>query len=233
MIDYIEKLFPETFTFIRRLSVAKRLLLLLTVVCVPLLLTAAVNYRTTIIDILIKKVELPVYGILIGALIVIILALALWTYLRMAARRSMLLRFTEAWIEYFRFMEAFIAQIETNLLLEGIEDTRNNDDMRSHIRKYQEHRNILRELLFSVGETRLAIAKSHSWEELKLEHEIFRKRDYQTPFSFLLDFRNPISAIHSHGQELWKALHICDEFLEYLSYRYSAVKKLKQARRQT
>jgi hypothetical protein len=229
MISYIEKLFPEAVAFVKGLSLSKRLLIFLALVGIPLVLTAAYNYREFILRFLHTRVELSIYSILLLTFAPTLLVLLLLLYRKIMAKRSTLLRFTEAWIEYFKFMELFINEIDAYLLRDNKNFMENFDRMLPSIQKYHEQRARLREMLFTIGEVNLAITKNHNWEELKTEYDIFKNRNYQTPFSFLLDFRNPISAINGNGKELWAALHISDEFIEYLSYKHRGIKKLRQA----
>jgi hypothetical protein len=91
--------------------------------------------------------------------------------------------------------------------------------------KYHALRSEIRELLFLIEEQSLVVAKIPSWNKLFDEIEIMQINQYKTPFSFLVDFSNPIYAVNNYDDALWASLHISSEYIEYLTYNYPFLKK--------
>ena len=100
------------------------------------------------------------------------------------------------------------------------------DELLPFVREYWQRRSRLREHIFKVGESRLASLRSARWEALKAKSTRFREGEYLTPFSFLVDLGNPIAEWNHHHDEIWEALHLADEFVEYLRFRYPALKRI-------
>ncbi len=85
---------------------------------------------------------------------------------------------------------------------------------------------MLRELLFITGQTNLIVQKFISWKKLKTEASYLSEWNYETPFSFILDFINPVAMVNLHGSTVWQASGISKEYIEGLSWKYSGVKVL-------
>ena len=83
----------------------------------------------------------------------------------------------------------------------------------------------VRELVFLIGEDNLIIKKIPDWEKLVKENECLSDDQYKSPFSFMTEFNNPVYAVNKFGKPLWDALHISEEFIEYLTYRHQFLKK--------
>ena len=66
---------------------------------------------------------------------------------------------------------------------------------------------------------------SQNWLQLKAEQQVFKERDYLTPFGFLLDLGAPIASINLNGKAVWEARFIADEYIEYLQYKHPFLKQ--------
>ena len=84
----------------------------------------------------------------------------------------------------------------------------------------------LRELLFRVGEENLIVQPIPSWIDLATSDDYIKRLGYRTPFSYLLDMRNPIGFVNHHLNASWGSIWISYEYLEFLSYRYEDVKRV-------
>ena len=156
------------------------------------------------------------------ALSLIIFLLIVLYYLR---KRSNLSKFCTSWVKFSNFLFLFITKVDAYLLHE--EKTKNGkfDELLPEIKKYHEYRKNLRELLHQVKEKHLIVSKIPNWDEMKRKYQIFEDREYETPFSFLLDFQNPIAFVNLHGKEAWEAMHVSNEFIEYLTYEHNYIKR--------
>lgn len=228
----LEKLIPEAIEFVRTLSLRKRLLILLALVGGSGASTAAYKYRESILGLLRTKTEQPIYLFLLVALVSTLLVPGFLLYRKLMARRSLMLRFAETWLQYKELLELLMLEIDVYLLDQNDQNKNLSlNKLLPGIKEYHQQRSKLREMLFFIGEGNLAITKNHHWQELKTEYEIFKSRDYQTPFSFLVDLGNPVAATNLHGKEIGEAVAISDQFIEYLSYKHKGIRALKQKQR--
>jgi hypothetical protein len=85
---------------------------------------------------------------------------------------------------------------------------------------------VIRELLFKIGEKNLILHKIPDWYKLKENHKFGVCKDYDSPFSFLSKLGNPIAAVNNHRDEVGAAIHISLQFIEYLGYKYKGISKL-------
>jgi HNH endonuclease len=100
-----------------------------------------------------------------------------------------------------------------------------DDDFLIRAKEWHRRRDQLKELLFLAGEPNTAIHHIPDWERLKKECAYIQEGKYLTPFSFMLDFVNPVYMVVNYGKELWKASFISQEFMDYLSFKYPPVKE--------
>ena len=128
--------------------------------------------------------------------------------------------FIERWAEFLEFYVELHCFLEYKLLRES--DTLLEKDTMDKAREWHKWRRELRELLFRADESKLCIKQVPDWERLK-ESNTYCQR-YLSPFSFVLDFGNPIAMVNIHGKEVWAAVHISHEFVDLLSYKHSEVK---------
>lgn len=143
-----------------------------------------------------------------------------------------LFEFCRRWIEYANFLFVFIDEVyiahrksSYSYLLE-----------KNRFKEYHNHIDLLRELLFKVGEENLIISKNRSWEKLQTKTHMptgMPIKNFLTPFSLLLEFDNPCLAINEndymneHAVSMWEASWISLRFINTLSYKYSFLKKLR------
>ncbi len=135
-----------------------------------------------------------------------------------------IINFIKEWLVFISFFELFYIKIEAYLL----DHKKKLDDLpRDDILEWHKRRGMLRELLFITGETNLVVQNFMSWEQLKAEDPYLSEWDYETPFSFILDFINPIAMVNLHGSAVWKASFISEEYIEGLSWKFSSIKALR------
>jgi hypothetical protein len=96
------------------------------------------------------------------------------------------------------------------------------------ITEYWDLRGQLREDVFRVGENCLCVNRNVRWEALKNKAPFLS--EYATPFSFLLDRCQPIAEWNLHHGEIWDALFISDEFVEYLRFCHPSLKQVQSRR---
>ena len=229
MWNYIEKYFPEITNYIKSISVGRRVLLAFLFVLVFFVLSYSIKNKTFVFELFKIKIEIaPLIPLIIFlAILLIISLLIVLYYLR---KRSHLSKFCTSWVQFSDFLFLFITKVDAYLLHEEKTKSGKFDELMPEIKKYHEYRKNLRELLHQVKEKNLIVSKIANWDEMKRKHPIFEERQYETPFSFLLDFKNPIAFLNLHGKEAWEAMHVSNEFIEYLTYEHSYLKrKLKPA----
>ncbi|KKM65332.1 hypothetical protein LCGC14_1492280, partial [marine sediment metagenome] len=134
-----------------------------------------------------------------------------------------IVNFVKEWLDFLAFFDLFYIKIESYLL-----NSKNSlvDLPRTDILEWHKRRGILRELLFITGETNLIVQKFISWDQLKTEDSYLSEWNYETPFSFILNFINPIAMVNLHGSAVWQASGISKDYIERLSWKYSGVKVL-------
>ena len=96
------------------------------------------------------------------------------------------------------------------------------------VSEYWSLRGRLREDVFRVGEEHLCANRSVRWEALKKKNPFLS--EHATPFSFLLDRGQPIAEWNLHHDQIWEALFITDEFVEYLRFRHPTLKRITSLR---
>jgi len=134
-----------------------------------------------------------------------------------------IVNFVKEWLDFLAFFDLFYTNIYSYLLRS---DKKLNDLPRTDILEWHKRRGILRELLFITGEKNLVVKKFISWVQLKSEDSYLSEWNYETPFSFILDFINPIAMVNLHGLAVWNASGISKEYIEGLSWKYPGVKML-------
>ncbi len=130
--------------------------------------------------------------------------------------------FTKEWLVFEDFFLMFFNDIDIALR----EGSWRSEKNLSKIDLWHRYRRILRELLYLCGEDNLILQKVPDWELLKRQEQYIEEGNYKTPFSFILNFVNPISMIHLQGNAVWAAWHITDEYIEILSWHYPKIKEI-------
>jgi hypothetical protein len=136
-----------------------------------------------------------------------------------------LANFVRQWLDFSDFFSLYFSEIQTNI--------KNSDEnwlfwekSRANIKEWHSRRTALRELLYLTGEDNLVLKIVHNWERLERQERYIKEGNYKTPFSFLLDFVNPVAMVNLHGDAVWIALQIAEEFIEILSWKYPKVKEI-------
>ena len=220
MWDKFETIFPEALPAVRRQPIAIRVLLFLAVLAISVasaigavpLLTAL--RQGTSVEVPVRQVVSVFVAFVIGAALIFVAAVRL-------RRRSQLKSFVRQWLELRSRFELLHIRIDGWL----VSNNRGLDDpeftaITDGIQDYFARRAPLPRLLFHLGEGRLVAKDSQHWLELKVNETVFKQRDYLTPFGFILDLGAPIGSIKHHNNAIWAALHISDEYIEYLKYKY-------------
>lgn len=138
-----------------------------------------------------------------------------------------IVNFVEAWHQFSNFYDTLFIKIDvylSNSNRGGI-DLFEQDVGINLIREWHSRRALLKELLFLAQENNLIVQSIPNWERLLNRSAYIKEGGYRTPFSFILDFVNPIAMVNLHRDDLWDAFGISGEFIEYLSYKYKDVKE--------
>jgi len=224
MLKYLDKFCPEISNYIKNISIGRRLLILIAIG--SLCFAIPYFFKKGIIgyDFLQKKIEITILSILLLFLLLLFLSLFCIFAFRNLKKRKMLIDFSREWVEYSTLLFIFINKIEAYLTHEKKTKMGKFDELTSDVKKYHSHRKNLRELLHVVKEGNLIVSRIPNWEEMKGKYAILEERDYETPFSFLLDFQNPIAFVNHHGKEAWEAMHVSNEFIEHLIHEHNYLK---------
>jgi len=129
--------------------------------------------------------------------------------------------FEREWASFIPFYAAFHTMIDTNERKSFLDD----DQLLTKAREWHSKRDRLKELLFLAGEANTVVHRIPNWERLKNECVYIQDGNYLTPFSFILDFVNPIHMVVTYGRELWQASCISHEFMDYLSFKHPPIKQ--------
>jgi hypothetical protein len=228
MWDKIEKYFPEIVSFIKSISLLNRLLLAVIAGLFLFCLHALVKNKAYVFKIYDLEIQIVLLVLILFVILLSLLSLTYFShYLR---KRSSLVNFCLSWVQFTSFLFLFIPKVDSYLLHEKRTNCSKLDELMPEVEKYHTYRDQLRELLHSLKEPSLVVTKVYNWEEIKKKYKIFEERQYDTPFSFLLDFKNPIAFFNLHGKEAWEAMHVSNEFIEYLGYEHKFLKqKLNRA----
>ena len=92
------------------------------------------------------------------------------------------------------------------------------DLYRTILEEFHQSKDSLRKQLFLLGEEILITQEIPDWKALKTSSAFIQAQGYKTPFSCILDIKNPVASINLHGDILWMAHNISYEFIEYLSF---------------
>jgi len=224
MWDKLENLFPEALPALRRQPIAVRVAFL--GVLLALSVAATIGWAP-LMDLLREgaTIEVPVRLLVGGLFATATIALLSFVAAARLRRRSRLRDFVRQWVKLRKRFELLHMRIDGWLARDaGFDDPKFNE-LTEGIQDYFARRLPLRRLLFLLGEGSLVAKESQHWVELKSKEPIFKERDYLTPFGFLLDLGAPIGSINHHGQAIWAALFLSDEYLEFLKYKYSFLEK--------
>jgi len=175
-----------------------------------------------------REMRIPLYLLLFAALSCGLVAIAAYWLVKHTRGRRQLKCFFAEWLAFKTEFELLCLRIDGYFMKTRNEtgSTGDLDKLLPFVREYWQRRSRLREHIFKVGESHLASLRSARWEALKTKSTRFREGEYLTPFSFLVDLGNPIAEWNHHHDEIWEALHLADEFVEYLLFRYPALKKI-------
>ena len=225
MLKYLEKFFPEIINYIKSISIGLRLLLIIAIVV--FFFATQYFFKNGIIgyDLLQTKIEITILSILLFFLLILFLSLLFIIVIRNFKKRKMLIDFTREWVKYSTLLFIFINKIEVYLAHEQKTNMGKFDELTPEVKKYHSHRKKLRELLHAIREENLVVSRIPNWEEMKGKYKIIEERGYETPFSFLLDFQNPIAFVNLHGKEAWEAMHVSNEYIEHLFYEHNYLKR--------
>jgi len=137
-----------------------------------------------------------------------------------------IVKFVNCWDDFLTFYSEFYIMVQAELMDDSSCGVLNNKELMGEIKEWHKRKDQLKELLFKAVEEKLIIQVIPDWERLKLDNKYIKEGGYSTPFSYMLDFTNPVSMVNLHGDGLWIAMHISFEYCDYLSYKYPDVKKV-------
>lgn len=228
MLSPAKTFFPEAFEALKSWPIWGRLILFVLVVSIPIVLSAyGIDEIRNLIN---SPISVTPFNI---AIIVAAILLIFWLILivgKRAKKQRLIYQFCEAWLEYLPFMFLLVSKIQGLELRQDGDLLEFMDENKADLKKFHEWRVKLRELLFKVGESELNIEKNQHWEKLKKESKVFAVQSYLTPFSFILDQTQPWLIAVVHQNEAWAALHISDEFIERVAFKYPRVERLWKRR---
>jgi hypothetical protein len=133
-------------------------------------------------------------------------------------------------LDFEDFFFVFFIEVELAVRNSQKEAWRSEEYM-AKVREWHHRRGALRELLYLTGEDHLVLQDVPNWQRLRRQEQYIEEGNYKPPFSFILDFVNPIAIINLHGNAVWTALHISKEFIEILSWKYPKVKEILERER--
>lgn len=228
MLGSAKVFFPEIFDALKKWPVWLRAGLFLLVVAIAFVFVN--NSSATLVTLLNTPFTVTTLGI---ATVVVSLSSLVWLLSWVGTksrRRRLVYQFCDAWLEYLPFMFLLVTKIQAHEMKKDGDVFKFLNENREAIRSFHEWRAKLRELLFKVGESELAVADNQHWEKLKKESKILQAQPYLTPFSFILDQTQPWLIAVIHQESAWAALHISDEFIERVAFRYPNVERLWKRR---
>jgi hypothetical protein len=132
--------------------------------------------------------------------------------------------FVRSWSEFLPFYSLLFTMIQAEQIARG-DAGFFVQGLPKEIPKWHSYRDSLKEKLYHARENALIVQPVASWERLRKKSKYIGEGEYLTPFSFILDFVNPIHMVVNYGDELWEASFISHEFIDLLSYRYKQVKQ--------
>jgi len=229
MLEYLKTFFPDFVKSIKSKSTFAKVVIALILLSLPILLTTTWGFRNNIHRFLLTEISINGYLIII-VLFVLLVAYLLFILFVHKTKRYYLKQFVTEWLVFrkdfgllFSFVDVWLFRQKNQSLFE---DPELWEKISTQIQMYWKSRDKLRELLFKLGESSLQIYENKHWIEIKNKANVFKERNYDTPFSFLLDLGAPIGEINLNGEAINWSLSVADEFVEHLSYKYKFIKKI-------
>ncbi len=226
MLEQIEKLFPGFLSKVREFPVIARAILALLILAGPTGLAWTYSH--------VSASRIPPNMVALSGLAAISLGIIFLMIEHQRRLRRKLQRFLAYWLEFRDRFQLLCVRIDAYLIRDRRpnatsteESLKRIDELLPAIKEYWSLRGRLCEDMFRMGENRLSVNHSVRWESLKRRKALVN--GYATPFSFLLDRGQPIAEWNLHHDEIWEALYIADEFVEYLCFRHPALKQLAYA----
>lgn len=222
MIKIIEKLFSDVFQKIILIPLYIRIIFFIYFLLIILGIkfygiTIKLNLPTVIIN---SEYIIIVFSILLTIILIATIII------RQKRRKHLIYYFAKLWYDFYDLLFILYNRIELSL-------TKNNnifDDEKllNDIKDYHEKSQKIREIIFKIGEKNLILNSVPDWRELSEKSEYIKMKNYISPFSLLSNLGNPIAAVNHHGKDIWRAIHISLQFIEYLSFRYKKIVKIRK-----
>jgi hypothetical protein len=133
--------------------------------------------------------------------------------------------FIREWLDFDKFFSLYVLEIDAAIRFSEKRDLF-SDEMMRKVKEWHRRRGVLRELLYLTGEETLVLQEVPAWERLRRQEQYLEEGNYKTPFSFILDFVNPVAMINLYGSAVWGAFGITREFIEILSWQYPTIKEM-------
>jgi hypothetical protein len=225
MLEYVKTLFPELVEKVKTTKVITRIGILLLILFVLFIW----NYRENVHKILLKEISITGYFVLLFILILVFIYISFTLFIHKVKSRY-LKQFVIEWLSFKKEFDWLYTLVEVWLFRgdkkNDSDDLKKLQDIGAQAEVYYRSRDILRELLFRIGEEHLIVYDNKHWSQIKNKAAIFKDRDYKTPFSFLLDLGAPIAEINLNGEAIKWSLATSEEYIEHLSYKYKYIKKI-------
>lgn len=222
MIKIIEKLFSDVIQKILLIPLYIRIIIFAYIL---IILLGFKFYGVPI------KLSLPIIIInfeWISIVILILLTIFLITtvFIRQKRKSYQIYCFAKLWYDFEDLLSLLINQIQISQIeKKSIFD---DEELFNNIKDYHEKSQKIRKMIFRIGEKNLILNSTPDWIELSEQSEYITSRNCISPFSLLSNMGPPIAAVNHHGEDIWAALAISLQFVEYLSFRYKKIMKLRE-----
>lgn len=221
MLEYLKIFFPQLIERIKNSSIIVKISFILLIILFPLLILFLWNNWTELDKILSADIKTNGYQLLLILLSLSLIILLAFLFFK-KSKKKLLKLFVKEWLEFMKNFDLLYMYVDVWLLRDKTE--KQDEDLWSkmviHLEKYWPARDRLRKLLFAIGENTLVVYENKHWVQLKSEDDLFKERNYESPFSLLLDLGAPIGEINYHRKAINWSMKISQEYIEHLGYKY-------------
>jgi len=226
MLEYLKTFFPKEIERIKNSSHIAKIIYVVILILLPILLVYIWRNKNVIDKLLSADIKTTGYQILFAFLLLSLISFLSYLLLK-HSKKKLLKLFIKEWWEFKKNFELLYMFIDVWLIRDRTEEK--DEDLWNkiifHLEIFWPARDHLRKLLFEIGENKLMVYENKHWIQLKNEDELFKERNYEGPFSLLLDLSAPIGEINHHRKPINWSIKISEEFIEHLCYKYPYLAK--------
>ena len=164
--------------------------------------------------------------IIIIFLILLTIILIATIIIRQKRKTHQIYYFAKLWYDFYDLL--FILHNRIEMSFTNGKNIFNDEELLNNIKAYHEQSKKIREIIFKIGEKNLILNSVPDWIELSEQSKYIKINNYISPFSLLSNLGNPIAAVNHHGKDIWAAIHISLQFIEYLSFKYKKISKIRR-----